>query len=80
MDRNVIHETEISSILDIVKNGVHAATGALRQSKDIGSYGSIAKAAQGLTLVFPVLISNRVCCDYSKSYRAKRSIFTSNAI
>lgn len=65
MGTEIIHETEISSILSILKNGISTISSALKTdsqgpTRTIGRQSSIGKASQGLTLVFPVLISNSV--------------------
>ena len=57
-----IHETEIVDILDTINNGIDDIGNAMvkKNNRPLGGTSSIAKAAAGLTLVFPVICSSSI--------------------
>lgn len=54
-----IHETVVADILETIKDGVHLVDGVVRpKSANVRMSSSLARATSGLTLVFPVVITN----------------------
>ena len=54
-----IHETVVADILETIKDGVHLVDGVVRpKSANVRISSSLARATSGLTLVFPVVITN----------------------
>lgn len=54
-----IHETVVADILETIKDGVHLVDGVVKpKSANIRMFSSLARATSGLTLVFPVVITN----------------------
>lgn len=57
-----IHETEVIDILDTINNGLDDIGNAMikKNNRPLGGTSSIAKAAAGLTLTFPVICSSSI--------------------
>jgi hypothetical protein len=54
-----IHETVVADILETIKDGVHLVDGVVKpKSANVRMSSSLARATSGLTLVFPVVITN----------------------
>ena len=54
-----IHETVVADILETIKDGVHLIDGVVKpKSANVRMSSSLARATSGLTLVFPVVITN----------------------
>ena len=54
-----IHETVVADILETIKDGIHLVDGVVRpKSANVRMSSSLARATSGLTLVFPVVITN----------------------
>lgn len=54
-----IHETVVAYILETIKDGVHLVDGVVKpKSANVRMSSSLARATSGLTLVFPVVITN----------------------
>lgn len=54
-----IHETVVTDILETIKDGVHLVDGVVKpKSANVRMSSSLARATSGLTLVFPVVITN----------------------
>lgn len=73
---DTIHETHISDIVDVIKNGVKTADSFLsRSSGTVATSGSLTKATKGLIMEFPVLVSKANHIEsagiVAKAYEAK---------
>lgn len=52
-----VHETVVSDVLDIIKDGIHTASDLMNKPGDVGRARSLTKYTKGLILVFPVAAS-----------------------
>lgn len=75
MGYDTIHETAISDITAILKDGINVAKDAFSRTSDLRYSSSIAKSAKGLIMEFPVLVSkaNHIesAATVAKAYEAK---------
>ena len=75
MGFETIHETQISVITDILKDGSKIAKDTILPKSGVGYAGSIAKATRGLVMEFPVLVSKANHIEsagiVAKAYEAK---------
>ena len=75
MGPDVIHETIIKDITDIIKDGINITRDISGSSKGAGYASSITKATKGLVMEFPVLISKANHIEsagiVAKAYEAK---------
>lgn len=59
MNPKAIHETTFAEILDVLKSGISAVDSVFhKKGPSIEKTSSIARATEGMTLVFPVICSN----------------------
>lgn len=71
MNPKAIHETTFADILDVIKQGISSADSILhKKGPSIEKTSSIARATEGMTLVFPVICSN-ACTIENASMVAK---------
>lgn len=75
MGHDIIHETIIKDISDLLRDGVDIARDVSSSSKGAGYASSITKATKGLVMEFPVLISKANHIEsagiVAKAYEAK---------
>lgn len=57
MGFETVHETVVSDVLDILKDGIHTASDLMNKPGDVGRARSLTKYTKGLILVFPVAAS-----------------------
>ena len=57
MGFETVHETVVSDVLDIIKDGIHTASDLMNKPGDVGRARSLTKYTKGLILVFPVAAS-----------------------